>query len=62
MLEDGRVEEPDYTFMDDSKIFELTSIQSSVEEVIAPEWEEMEGVALRRFLDGTRPLVRPAER
>lgn len=47
--------------MDDSEVFELMSIQSSVEEVIAPEWEVLEGAALRRFLDGTQPLVRPAE-
>ncbi len=62
MLEDGRVEEPDYAFMDNSEVFELMSVQSSVEGIIAPEWEVLEGAALRRFLAGTQPLLRPAER
>ena len=61
MLEDGRVEEPDYAFMNDSEVFELMSVQGSVEGILAPEWEVLEGAALRRFLDGTQPLVRPAE-
>ena len=62
MLVDGRVEEPDYAFMNNSEVFELMSVQGSVEGILAPEWEELEGAALRRFLDGTQPLVRPAER
>ena len=61
MLEDGRVEEPDYAFMDDSEVFELMSVQSSDEQTIAPEWDMLEGTALRAFLDGKRPLVRALE-
>ena len=61
MLEDGRVEEPDYAFMDDSEVFELMSIHCSIEEIIAPEWEVLEGAALHRCLDGTQALVRSAE-
>ena len=62
MLEDGRVEEPEYAFMDDSEVFELMSDQGGDEGTIATEWDTLEGVALRRFLDGTQPLVHPAER
>ena|GEM_PF-4381198 len=58
MLEDGR---PDYAFLDDSEVFELMSVQCSVEELIALEWEVLEGAALHRFLDGTQALVRSAE-
>ena len=61
MLEDGRVEEPEYAFMNDSEVFELMSVQGSVEGVIAPKWHRLEGAALRRFLGGTQPLVYPAE-
>ncbi len=62
MLEDGRVEEPEYAFMDNSEVFELMSVQGSDEGIIAPEWDTLESVALRRFLDGAQPLVHPAER
>ena len=61
MLEDGRVEEPDYAFMDDSEVFELMSVQSSDEQIIAPEWDMLEGTALRAFLEGKQPLVRALE-
>lgn len=61
MLEDGRVEEPDYASMNDSEVFELMSVQCSVEGIIAPEWEVLEAAALRRFLDGTQALVRSAK-
>jgi hypothetical protein len=61
MLKGGRVEEPDYAYMDDSDVFELMSVQCSVEGIIAPEWEVLEGAALHRYLDGTQALVRSAE-
>lgn len=61
MLEDGRVEEPDYAFMDDSEVFELMSVQSSNEQTIEPEWDILEGTVLRAFLDGKQPLVRAFE-
>lgn len=62
MLEAGRVEEPEYAFMNDSEVFKLMSVQCSVEHILAPAWEVLEGAVLRRFLNGTQPLVRPAER
>jgi hypothetical protein len=37
--------------MDDSEVFELRSVQSSDEQICAPEWDMLEGAALRAFLD-----------
>jgi hypothetical protein len=62
MLEDGRVEEPDYAFLDDSEVFELMSVPGSDEQIIAPKWETLEGTTLCRFLDGKQPLMRAVER
>lgn len=61
MLEDGRIEEPEYAFMNDSEVFELMSVQGSDEGVIAPEWDILEGASLHKFLDGEQALVRAAE-
>ncbi len=62
MTNGGRVEEPEYAFIDDSDIFELMSVQSSIEEVIAPDWDILKGTSLRAFLAGKQPLVRALER
>ncbi|MCC6803489.1 MAG: hypothetical protein IT319_11445 [Anaerolineae bacterium] len=51
MLEDGRVEEPDYAFMDDSEVFELMSVHASVEGIIAPEWDTLKGASLLHVAD-----------
>ena len=62
MTEDGRVEDPEYAFMNDSDVFELMSIQGSIEGIVAPTWDILEGDVLRRFLTGTQPLARSARR
>ncbi|MEO8391736.1 MAG: hypothetical protein ABI700_01970 [Chloroflexota bacterium] len=61
MYEDERVEDPEYAFMNDSEVFELMSVQGSDEHILAPEWDILEGTALRHFLDGKQPLVRTPE-
>jgi len=50
MTEEGRVEEPEYAYMDDSFVLELMSVQCSVEETATPEWEVLKGDNLREFL------------
>ena len=62
MFEDGRVEDPDYAFMDDSEVFELMSIQGRLEGIIAPGWDVLEGTHLPTFLNGELPIVRASER
>ena len=57
MLEGDRVEDPDYADLDNSFVFELMSVQDSVEGIISPEWGVLEGDPLRAFLAGKRPLV-----
>lgn len=61
MLEEGRVNEPDYAFMNDFEVFELMSVQSSGEHKIGPEWNMLEGSCVRAFLNGRQSLVRTLE-
>ncbi|MEO8395822.1 MAG: hypothetical protein ABI700_22695 [Chloroflexota bacterium] len=61
MLEDGRVEDPAYAFLDDSEVFELMSVQGSNEQILMPEWDIQAGDALRSFLDRSQPLMRARE-
>ncbi len=61
MLEDGRIEEPEYAFMNDSEVFELMSVQGSDEQIHTPEWDILENAILRSFLNGKEPLVRAQE-
>ena len=61
MIEGDRVEDPEYADLDDSFVFELMSVQGSVEGIISPEWETLEGDPLRDFLAGKQPLVRERE-
>ncbi len=55
------MEDPEYADLDNSFVFELMSVQGSVEGIISPEWEVLEGDQLRDFLAGKRPLVRERE-
>jgi hypothetical protein len=61
MTDGDRVEDPEYAYLDDSFVLELMSVQGSIEGVISPEWEVLEGDQLRAFLAGKRPLVREQE-
>lgn len=62
MLEDGRVQDPEYAYMNDSEVLELMSVQCSVEEIIAPVWDILQGENLRALIDHRQPLIRERER
>ena len=47
--------------MNDWEVFELMSVQGSDEQILMPEWDVLESVALRCFLNGNEPLVRAQE-
>jgi hypothetical protein len=61
MTDGDRVEDPEYAYLDDSLVLELMSVQGSVEGIISPGWEVLEGDQLRAFLAEKRPLVRARE-
>ena len=44
------------------EVFELMSVQASIEGIIAPVWDTLEGASLRRFMNGNQPLVRTLPR
>jgi hypothetical protein len=58
ILTGGRIENPEFAYLNDSEIFEFISIQSSIEETLVPEWDVLEGDALRTFVTGRHAIIR----
>jgi hypothetical protein len=62
MFQGSRVEEPEFAYSNDSKIFEFMSVQMSQEGIVMPEWQVLEGDDLHAFVRGDYPLIRERAR